>query len=228
MKKLKTILVDDEFPALKQLEQHAATCTYLDVIGAFTSSFEAQKAIAKHQPDLLLSDIQMPQINGIELIHQIPAQCLVVFFTANPSYALKAFDFNVIDYVVKPYTAVRFNKAMQKVADIFALSDIQTNNFIIFKSDFLLHKLLPQEIKYVEGFGEYIKIHINHKFYLVLSRLNDFEEKHKDKGFIRIHKSYIVQQQKIMLYAHQTVKLSDGTELPVGRIFKENIKKGMM
>ena len=58
--------------------------------------------------------------------------------------------------------------------------------------------------------------------------LNDFEEKHKDKGFIRIHKSYIVQQQKIMLYAHQTVKLSDGTELPVGRIFKENIKKGMM
>jgi two-component system response regulator LytT len=63
---------------------------------------------------------------------------------------------------------------------------------------------------------------------LVLSRLNDFEEKHKDKGFIRIHKSYIVQKQKIMSYAHQMVKLSDGTELPVGRIFKENIKKSMM
>lgn len=226
MKKLKTILIDDEFPALKQLQQHAAICPNIEVIGSFSKSDEALKAIAQKQPDLLLSDIQMPLIHGIDLIQQIPSNCLVIFFTANPGYALRAFDFNVIDYVVKPYTAERFNKAISKVVDLLNFTENKTqNNFIFFKSDFLLCKLLPDEIKYIEGYGEYIKIHSNHKIYIVFTRLNDFEEKNKDKGFIRIHKSYIVQKQKIVSCAHQMVKLSDGIELPVGRIFKENLKE---
>lgn len=226
MKKLKTIIIDDEFPALKQLQQHALASSNIEVIGAFGNSLEAKLAIAKYQPELILSDIQMPALNGIDLIQQIPSNCMVVFFTGNPAFALRAFDFKVIDYVVKPYTAERFNKAIQKVLDLYGLSDLQTpNNFIQFKSDFITHQLLPQEIKYVEGYGEYIKIHTLNKCYLVLSRLNEFEEKNKDKGFIRIHKSYIVQKQKIVSYAHQMAKLSDGSELPVGRIFKNNINQ---
>lgn len=226
MKKLRTILIDDEFPALKQLEQNAALIPQLDINGAFSSSVEAHLAIQNHQVDLILSDIQMPQLNGIDLIQKIPKHCLVIFFTANPGYALKAFDFNVIDYVVKPYSAQRFNKAINKVLDLLNMAENETvQQYIIFKSDFLTHKVLVENIKYIEGYGEYIKIITPQKVYLVLSRLNDFEEKHQDKGFIRIHKSYIIQQQKIVSYAHQTVRLIDGTELPVGRIFKNNINK---
>lgn len=224
MKKLKTLIIDDEFPALKLLQQHAQKSEFIELIGAYSNSLEAQKAILKETPDLILSDIQMPQLNGIDLIQQIPRHSLVVFFTANPTFALRAYDFNVIDYVIKPFTLERFNKAIQKVIDLFSLSENQ-NNYVLFKSDFLLHKLLATEIKYIEGYGEYIKIVTSQKVYLVLSRLNDFEEKHQDKGFIRIHKSYIVQKQKIISYANQMVKLNDGSELPVGRIFKNNINK---
>jgi len=224
MKKLKTILIDDEFPALKQLEHHAAQISQLEVVGSYSNSLEAYTAIKNEAVDLILSDIQMPQMNGIDLIQKIPSNCLAIFFTANPSYALKAFDFNVIDYVVKPYTSVRFNKAINKVIDLINISENQIQQqYIVFKSDFLTHKVLIDQIKYVEGYGEYIKIITSQKVYLVLSRLNDFEEKHKEKGFIRIHKSFIVQKQKIVSYAHQMVKLSDGNELPVGRIFKNNI-----
>ena len=224
MKRLKTILIDDEFPALKQLEQHAVQYTQLEVIGSFSNSIEAQTAIKNQAIDLILSDIQMPQMNGIELIQKIPSNCLVIFFTANPSYALKAYDFNVIDYVVKPYTAVRFNKAINKVIDLINLSENQIQEqYIVFKSDFITHKVLIDQIKYIEGYGEYIKIITAQKAYLVFSRLNDFEEKNQDKGFIRIHKSYIVQKQKIVSMSYQMVKLSDGSELPVGRMFKQNI-----
>ncbi|HRG59728.1 MAG TPA: LytTR family DNA-binding domain-containing protein [Bacteroidia bacterium] len=226
MKKLKTILVDDEFPALKQLQQHAILMPQLEVIGTFSNSIEAHEFLLKQPVDLILSDIQMPQMNGIDLIQKIPKHCLVVFFTANPSFALKAFDFNVLDYVVKPYTAARFNKAINKVIDISNLTHSHTTQqYLEFKSDFLTHRVLIDHIKYIEGYGEYIKINTIQKVYLVFSRLNDFEEKNKEKGFIRIHKSYIVLRQKIVSYAHQTVKLSDGTELPVGRIFKNNLKK---
>lgn len=226
MKKLKTIVIDDEFPALQQLQQHASAIPQLDVIGAYSNSSEAYQSIKQQHVDLVLSDIQMPQLHGIDLIQKIPKHCMVVFFTANPNYALQAFEFNVLDYVVKPYTAARFNKAINKVLDIIGLSENQLQqHYIQFKSDFLTHTLLAEHIKYIEGYGEYIKIITPQKVHLVLSRLNDFEEKHHDKGFIRIHKSYIVQKQKIVSYAHQMVKLKDGTELPVGRIFKNNINQ---
>jgi two-component system response regulator LytT len=221
---LKAICVDDESPALSLIKKYAVDIPELELMDCFNSAADAIEFLKHREVDLLILDIQMPIISGIEMVKMIPEGKMVIFITADPSHAAQAFDLDVIDYLVKPVLPERFNKAVQKALDYSKYLDANYElEYIVFKSDYMINKLKIEEVQWVEGYGEYLKIITRFKHYLVLQRLTDFLEKYQELGFIRIHKSYIILRNTIASYSSQLVILKSGKQLPIGRTFKDNI-----
>jgi two-component system response regulator LytT len=224
MKTLKAIAVDDEFPALKLIANYCKNIPEIALLGSFNKAAEALSFLARHEVDLLILDIQMPDMNGVDLLSKVSGDKLCIFITADPGYAVTAYELNVIDYLIKPVLADRFTRAILKAVDY--KNYLEANNaeeYIVFKADYMINKLRIDQIEWIEGFGEYVKIISRFKQYLVLQRFGEFLETYKHLGFIRIHKSYIVHQKSISSYNSQLVRLKNGKELPVGRAFKGNL-----
>jgi len=221
---LKAICVDDESPALSLIKKYAVDIPELELLDCFNRAADAIEFLKHKEVDLLILDIQMPIISGIEMVKMIQDQKMVIFITADPSHAAQAFDLDVIDYLVKPVLPERFNKAVQKALDYSKYLDTNFEfEYIVFKSDYMINKLKIEEIQWVEGYGEYLKIITRFKQYMVLQRLTDFLEKYQQLGFVRIHKSYIILRNTIASYSSQLVILKSGKQLPIGRTFKDNI-----
>lgn len=225
MKKLKTICVDDEFPALQLIAEYALQNEYIDLRDKFNSSGDALSFLQQEQIDLLISDIQMPGMDGINLLNELENKPMCIFITADPSKAVTAYELDVIDYLVKPVSAERFAKAIKKALEYhtFIKKTQEKPNYLMIKSDYRIHKITITEIKRVEGMGEYIKIVTPHKNYSLLKRMSEFEKEYEDYGFVRIHKSYLVVRSQILSYKSGEVLLKNGDKLPVGRVYKGNL-----
>lgn len=221
MNKLKTVILDDEFPAIKMMESFVLKTDFLELTGQFSDSAEALRAINTNKPDILLTDIKMPGINGLRLASLIPKETVCIFLSASPEFAVQAFEADVVDYIVKPYSYERFLKAVHKAKDYLQLK--QADEYITVKADYMTHKIPIRQIKWIEGFSEYIKIVTHEKNHAVLMRLSNFEEQYKALGFVRIHRSYIVHQKAILSYSSDKVRLVSGQELPIGRTYRANI-----
>ncbi len=225
MIQLNTICVDDELPALQLLTEYCKQNSLIHLLNSFNNSADALDYFSLQKIDLLISDIQMPYLNGLDLLQQLSPKPMCIFVTADPSKAVKAYELDVIDYLVKPVTIERFNKAINKALEYksFIKKETLNINYIMFKADYKINKVNIADINWVEGMGEYIKIITNHKKYTLLQRLTDFENQYKQLGFIRIHKSYLVLKQNISSTKSNTVILNSGESLPVGRVYKVNL-----
>jgi two-component system response regulator LytT len=224
MRNLKAICVDDEFPALELIAQYCEQIPEIDLIGSFNHAADAIQFLDNNEVDLLILDIQMPEMSGVELLNKVSPDKLCIFITADPGHAVTAYELDVIDYLIKPVLQERFTKAILKAADYRKyLENSNEEEYIVFKSDYMINKLRVDHIEWIEGYGEYVKIISRFRKYLVLLRFADFLEKYKHLGFIRIHKSYIVLKKNIKSYNSQLVVLKNGKELPVGRTFKGNL-----
>jgi len=224
MRNLKAICVDDEFPALELITQYCDEIPEIDLLGSFNRGDDAILFLESNEVDLLILDIQMPEMSGVELLNKVSADKLCIFITADPGHAVTAYELDVIDYLIKPVLKERFTKAILKAIDYRKyLETSNAEEYIVFKSDYMINKLRVDHIEWIEGYGEYVKIISRFKQYMVLLRFADFLEKYKHLGFIRIHKSYIVLKQHIKSYNSQLVVLKNGKELPVGRTFKGNL-----
>lgn len=222
MTKLKTVILDDEFPALKMMEDFVNKTDFLELQAEFSNPKAALDFIQKNNTDLLLSDIKMPHLNGLNLAAQIPKNTICIFLSASPEFALQAFEVDVVDYILKPYSYERFLKAATKAKEFY--HNMQNHGECIsIKADYMTHKIPVEHIKWVEGFSEYIKIITLEKNYAVLMRLSHFEEQYKTFGFVRIHRSYIIHKNQILSYTADKVKLIEGEELPIGRTYRANI-----
>jgi DNA-binding LytR/AlgR family response regulator len=170
----------------------------------------------------------MPYINGIELLLQLPYKPLCIFLTLETQYAVKAFELDVVHYLVKPVDFETFRKAVTKAKDFLqfkkSTEDQKKEDFIMFKSNYIMNKVLLEDIKWIQGFGEYIILITHLKKYMILERMSNFEEKFQNLGFIRIHKSYIVLSSHISSYDTANVYLKDGEKLPLGRTYKNSLK----
>ncbi|WP_166919893.1 LytR/AlgR family response regulator transcription factor [Flavobacterium poyangense] len=226
MKQLKAIAIDDEYPALELIKTYCSTITGIDLINTFTSPEESITFLHENEIDLLILDINMPNITGIELLQNIKTKPLCIFITAEEQHAAKAFELDVIDYLIKPISFERFEKAITKAKEYyqFKITKDSTQDYIMFKSDYIVLKIKLKDIHWIEGFGEYIKIVSRYKSYMVLDRMTKFEETHQHLGFIRIHKSYLILKDHIASYNSRTVLLKNGKELPIGRTYKNNLK----
>lgn len=220
MNKIKILLVDDEFLALNLLEQYANQLPELEIVGKIKSPIQALDVLNREAIDILFLDIQMPVLSGTNLLKtlQRPPRA-TVFTTAYSEYAIEAFDLNVVDYLLKPFSFERFLQAVNKAKDILdkkAPPSVQNtilsqeDAFFTFKVDGKIEKIFARDILYVEGLREYVRIVTSSRQYVTYESMKNMEEMLPSPDFLRVHKSYIVSKQK--------VNALDGNQLEIGKV----------
>src|SRR5258706_5322967 len=209
---IKVVLIDDEPLARSIIKEYLQFYADLEIVEECNDGFEGVKAIAKHQPDLIFLDIQMPKINGFEMLELIEHDVNVIFTTAFDEYAIKAFEAHAIDYLLKPFSKERFDKAIQKwmgqrhQADrknnSLALSETQLRqpeerNRIVIKEGSNIRIIPVHEINYIEAYDDYVKIYTQKEMLLTKKKMSFYEQSLDPTQFVRVHRSYIIQVQQL-------------------------------
>ncbi len=229
MKKYRCFILDDEPLAIKVIEQHLSKFNEFEICGSSTSPLAALPAIKSEKPDLLFLDIKMPDITGLDLIEILQFKPAIVLTTAFRDFAVEGFELNVMDYLVKPIPFKRFVKTIEKFLETQPDAKTmvsKTNDSLFVRADRKRVRIPYQDILYVEGVKDYIKIVLQNKTILTKISISAFHKQLPDPTFIRIHKSYIVAKDKITAYTATDVEL-DRKELPIGRMYKESFAQKM-
>lgn len=219
------LIIDDEPFARELLEGYVAQLPSLNLIASCEHVFEALEILQKQRIDLLFSDINMPQVNGIEFLRSLPNPPYVIFVTASPHYALEGFELDALDYVVKPVSFPRFLKAVNKAVSLVDSKPVvaaPTPQFLFVKEGNSLQRVLFEEIYYIEGLRDYIRIVLHNRFVVTYLRMSRIEDQLPAAQFIRIQKSYIVRLDAIKAITGNEVELYDLPEkLPIGKQYKD-------
>lgn len=224
MKKIKCIILDDEPLAVELLKNYADKLLQLEVVLATTDVFEVIELLQKQTVDLIFIDIQMPELSGIQLMQMFNKDNYFIVTTAYANYALESYDYRVVDYLLKPITFDKFHKAVTKFTDFVTLESKETSNYLFVKVDGKQVKINPKDIVFIEGLSDYIRIHLQNERLIVLDNLKDFINKLPLKEFMRIHKSYIIQLDKIKSIDGNLIYHDLGST-PIGETYKSEIKK---
>lgn len=228
---LKCAIVDDEPLALELLKCYVKKTPVLELNGAYSSAIEAMKMLPDNPVDLLFLDIQMPELNGLEFSHMVPEDTRIVFTTAFGQYALDGYKVNALDYLLKPISYTDFLQSLNKAVQWFDRKRGTDNestdkpDFIYVKSDYKLIQISLKDILYIEGLKDYVKIHLEGESRPILSltSLKALEEKLPTDRFIRVHRSYIVQKQKIKVI--DKARIVFGKEyIPVSESYKQELQ----
>lgn len=223
MKKIKCIILDDEPLAVELLKSYATKQLQLEIVLATTDVFEVIEYLQQQTVDLIFIDIQMPELSGIQLMQMFNREHYFIVTTAYADYALESYDYRVIDYLLKPISFDKFHKSIQKFTDFVTL-ETNTNKHLFVKVDGRQVKINPKDIIFIEGLSDYIRIHLSDERLIVLDNLKDFIHKLPSKEFMRIHKSYIIQLDKIKSIDGNLIYHDLGST-PIGETFKNEIKK---
>ena len=230
-KTYKTIVVDDEHYGRGLIRHYLTDNDEFELVGSFKNAREAEEFIDQHTVDLIFLDVHMPIKNGMEFLEDNNYNCKIILTTAHQEYAIKAFDFDVADYLLKPILKKRFEDCLKKVKEKLELEQLASNHnvwnsnnsgFIIIKSGYDQHKINIQDIDYIESVGEYIRYHIGKKSYMELNSLTKTDLKLGEE-FIRIHRSYLVPKRKVISKKANSVMLKAGIELPIGKTYRKKI-----
>lgn len=223
-KKINCIILDDEPFAVKLIEDYSSKIPQLQVLYADNDVFKAVEILNTEQVDLIFIDIQMPQLTGIELMQMFNHKHHFIITSAYPQYALEAYQFHVIDFLVKPVTFNRFYQSIEKYnrwQESFQQQD--TDNFLFVKADRKHYKIATDTILYIEGLKDYIRIHTPQEKIMVLENMKDILEQLPQHQFVRIHRSYIIPLDKIKVIEGNQIRMTDGTFLPVGETYRKLI-----
>lgn len=222
--KIKCVAVDDEPLALELLERNIQQNDTFELISLFSNSAKALSFLQKNKVDLVFLDIQMPGINGMELSKKLDPRTGIIFTTAFDQYAVESYNVDAIDYLLKPIDNERFQKACERAVEFFNRKNAGgTNNKIQISSEHEKFIINTDEILFIEGLKDYVKIHIEGAVKPLLTRMNlkTFEATYGADKFLRIHKSYLVNRKHIRSYSSRVLVLFNGHELPVGDSYKQ-------
>lgn len=229
---MKVVIIDDEPLARGIVKEYLASFSQLQVVAECGDGFEGVKAIAQHLPDLVFLDIQMPKINGFEMLELIDNPPAVIFTTAFDEYAMKAFEAHAIDYLLKPFSKERFDKAINKllgqknVTLPTTLSQEATSpesqNRVVVKKGQNIVVLPVQRIHYFEAFDDYVKIYTTEGFYLKKKTMLYFEKTLDASQFVRVHRSYLLNLQELtriepMEKDNHVALLKSGSRVPLSQ-----------
>lgn len=223
------VIVDDNRIARTTMRQLAGKVKNLQVVGECASAEEAFELLKTEKVDLLLLDIEMPGMSGIELTRELrEPRPLIIFTTSKKDYAAEAFDLNVVDYIVKPVTPGRFQLAMEKAEEIYNSSaeEMQASGdeFIFIRDGNIVRRLEFTDINYAEAMGDYVKLHTPSRFYAVHATLKLVEERLPAAKFTRVHRSYIVAVSKIDSIQDGTL-IINGKPVPVADSYRAQVNK---
>jgi len=234
---LKCVIIDDEYLAIRVLEGFSRKIPDVTVLGSFKDAREAIPFLRANAVDLIFLDIQMPHISGDELAAQLSSGKIVedplhrpqiVFTTARHEFAVQAFEWEALDYLVKPIAFQRFEKSVRKAREYLQASgpggreSRDVPEALVIKSDHRTIYLQYGDIVFIEGLNEYVKVHTRDKKIITLAALKELESRLPEKKFVRIHRSYIVSLEHIRSWNASEVEMVDGRRLPVGRVYKES------
>lgn len=220
---IKAIAIDDEILALKIIETFASKVEGITLEKTFHKQSDAEKYLRKFPVDLIFMDIQMPNKNGLDFYKSLSRDVKVIFTTAFSEYAVDAFDVNAIDYLVKPFSFDRFQKAVEKLA-LKSSTELQTQHLLI-RADYKLHKIEFDDIKLIEGLDDYIQIHLKNASKITArSSMKNILAKLPETEFVRVHRSYILPIKAIKGIVNKNIHLEDFI-IPVGETYKDDLKK---
>lgn len=198
MKKLTCIAIDDEPLALDIIENHVAKVPFLDFKGKYQNPVEAVEKIEKGGIDLVFSDIQMPELTGLELVALLKQQPMIIFTTAYPNFAVESYEYDALDYLVKPIAFSRFLKAVNKAKDSKEISEKNSSTEYIFvKSEYKTVKIMLDEVLFIESLKDYVMFHFKDRTVSSLLSLTSVEGQLPKDKFSRVHRSFIVALDKI-------------------------------
>jgi DNA-binding LytR/AlgR family response regulator len=228
--KLKVIIVDDEPMARNFLERYCEKNVNLLMSGTFEDALTALDYLQKNEIDILFLDVEMPNLSGFQLLDQLPYMPKVILTTSKTDYAFNAFEYGVADFLKKPITFNRFQEAITKITVSLTEKNLQpvlkipavNLEEIFIKADGKLTRLNYKEILYIESLGDYVKYFTATKNYVTLSTLKAVEEKMGSTNFMKVHRSYIVNLQKIKDIQDNSLVI-EGKVIPISKSFKSEV-----
>lgn len=229
---IKTIAIDDEPLALKLVEGYISKTPFLELGASFDNPLDAIDFIRDTSVELIFLDIHMPDLSGVEFTRLLGNRCKVIFTTAYEKYALEGFKLDAVDYLLKPFTYEEFLSAAQKAKKLLGLENVAAhkleanNEFLFLKSEYKIRRINFNEIRYVEGLKDYVKVYLQGgpKPVLSLNSLKAMEAKLPAGKFMRVHRSFIVNLEKIETIERSRIVFGK-TYIPVSDQYKEKFQQ---
>ncbi|MEO6168707.1 MAG: LytTR family DNA-binding domain-containing protein [Chitinophagales bacterium] len=220
---LNCVIVDDEPLAIEGLKRQLKSLDFLNLSATFHNAIEASSFIEINNVDLLFLDVNMPHLSGLGMLRSLSRRPLVIFTTAHPDHAMEAFKFDAVDYLLKPFSFENLMKAINKaVLMLKAKSHRDGPEHFFVKSEGKYHRLYFNEIKFIEGMKDYVKIHSDKESLAVAMNLSSITEKLPTETFVRVHKSYIVNKNRITKFDSFELML-DTVSIPIGNVYRESV-----
>nr|WP_295927713.1 LytTR family DNA-binding domain-containing protein [uncultured Dyadobacter sp.] len=243
---LNCLIVDDELLARRLLSDYVGKIPGVKLVAACASAMEAQSYLQKQRIDLMFLDIQMPDVTGISLLRSLPKKPVTIFTTAYAEYAIQGYELFVLDYLLKPISFERFfqavcraeeyigllhNKLPQEPADVPPQNHTLANEYIFVKSDHKIHKIAHNDIDVIEAYGEYILIFCGRQKIMALGQLSKMEQMLPSPGFVRVHRSFIINFSKIDAIQGGTIHIGE-RQVPLSKgyrdAFMQLVQKGRL
>jgi len=223
---LKCAVVDDSslqrLSIVKLIKDHPN----LKLVAEYNNAIETKNGLLDTDVDLIFLDIEMPILSGFDLLDDLPNKPQIIFVTGKTKYAFKAFDYDAVDYIHKPVSKDRFNNAVTKAINLFQLksngASLEDENFIFVKSNLKNRKVFLNKLDYIEALGDYVKFVTEKDTFVVLATMKSFEQQLPNDKFLRIHKSYIVNLEKVERYNSKNIEINK-KQLPLSRHKKSNL-----
>jgi DNA-binding LytR/AlgR family response regulator len=225
---LKCIIIEDEVLAQDVIKSHLARIGTLELTGVYRNAPEAEIALKTGEIDIMFLDIRLPGMSGLQFLRGLKDPPLVVLTTAYAEYALESYEFNVIDYLLKPISFERFSKAVNKILDgrLFTAAAkeayLYSDDHIFVRSNSKFFRVNFSEILYIQGMRDYLKIYTPDYALVTHQTMNDLEKTLPSRHFIRVHKSYIISLKHIRTIYGNTIELEKAT-IPIGVNYKESV-----
>jgi len=226
---LNCVIVDDSSLQRLSIVRLVQGHPSLNLVAEYNNAIEAKMGLLNNKIDLVFLDIEMPILSGFDLLDDLQQKPQIIFITGKTKYAFKAFDYDAVDYLRKPITKERFLSAVHKAITNFKLKNeegFDDEDFIFVKSNLKKRKVFLNELKYIEALGDYVKLVTDHESLVVLSTMKSFASLLPKERFMRIHKSYIVNLEKVERYNSKAVEI-EKEFLPLSRNKKADLVEAL-
>ncbi|MDE6435937.1 MAG: LytTR family DNA-binding domain-containing protein [Muribaculaceae bacterium] len=226
---LRTLIIDDEPIALAKLRKYVEKVPFLELTDACSDGIEAMARLAAGDVDLVITDINMPDVNGLELIGSLAHKPMVIFTTAHPHYALESYRVSAVDYLLKPYSFADFQRAVNKAHEQFMLRRARVQpeaepTALFVKTDHRFVRVDPGTISHIKSYGEYLQIYLStaSEPLLTLSSFGNIARR-LPSNFMQVHRSYVVNMDRVAEVSRSRIVMEGGAEIPVGDTFKDAV-----
>jgi len=223
--KITCMIVEDEPASQDILKHYIADVPDLVLTGVCNHALEANEVLAKEPVQVMFLDVNMPKLSGINFYKSLQRPPLVIFTTAYPEYAIEGFEVDAVDYLVKPFPFERFLRAVNKLRDkLQAVSPSVSGNYILLNADKKLYKVKHGDIRFVEAFGDYVKVYLQDQLILVHETMQGMQQQLPESLFVRVHKSFIIALDHFQ-YIDGNMVIVGSKSIPIGQTYKNDFLK---